>query len=179
MAYPGLSTAVKTHLWKTIGSPTLMYGMESIPLPQHIMNDLRTCEGNIVKRVMGLGKRSKSTEFFTALHISRAENIIQKNTVSLYNRIFQVSAPLLQLQAVLMASYIKHKKIYEGTIIDRLIKLNVDPCYAAFNKSIDKHCVVEAKDGVVDSLKYILYRETYAKPWSSEHILTVLLTKAV
>ena len=33
-------------------------------------------------------------------------------------------------------------------------------------------------DGVVDSLRYLISRENFIKPYSNEHILGVLLTKA-
>ena len=33
-------------------------------------------------------------------------------------------------------------------------------------------------DGVVDSLRYLISQENFIKPYSNEHILGVLLTKA-
>ena len=33
-------------------------------------------------------------------------------------------------------------------------------------------------DGIVDSLKHLLHHENYQQPWSLEHLLANLLTKA-
>ena len=33
-------------------------------------------------------------------------------------------------------------------------------------------------DGVTDTLRYLIHHEDYNKPWSEQHILATLLTKA-
>ena len=37
MTYPGLSTEVKTHLWKTIGLPSLLYGLKCVYMYQTLL----------------------------------------------------------------------------------------------------------------------------------------------
>ena len=177
MSYPGLHADVKSYLWKTIGSPTLVYGMDSISLPASCNADIKTCEGNIIKRVMGINKRSHHSSMFAALKVKPSCDIIRENTIGLYFRVFQVDTPLLHLQAALMSEYILQNKTINGTLIDRIVKYGQDPCLVAFNKQLRNHNYTE-DDGIVDSLRYLLFHENYIKPWSEEHILATLLTKA-
>ena len=58
LSYPGLDSDVKAFLWKSIGSPLLTYGMESVALSNNDLKALKTCQGNTIKRINGLNKRS-------------------------------------------------------------------------------------------------------------------------
>ena len=52
--YPGFSTEVKVHLWKTVGLPTLLYGMENLELRAKDLRELEKLQSSIVKRTTGL-----------------------------------------------------------------------------------------------------------------------------
>jgi hypothetical protein len=177
MSYPGLSTNVKTYLWKSMGSPVLLYGMEAISLTNMCIKSLETCEGTIVKKLMGLNKRSHHSALFNALGIKQSNKIISERSAGLFYRIFQVDTPLLTLQSILLAKYLNNNLVVKGTLIDRLVRSGLDPTIIAFEKPKDK-TKPETEDGLVDSLKFLLFHENYAKPWSCEHLLTSLLTKA-
>ena len=58
MSYPGLNSDVKAFLWNTIGYHILAYGMESINLSESDIKNLKTMQGNTIKRVMDINKRS-------------------------------------------------------------------------------------------------------------------------
>ncbi len=63
-----------------------------------------------------------------------------------------------------------------GTITDRIVKMGLCPVKCAFNKHL---CNKDNCDnGVIDSLRQLLHCDNFLKPWSSEYILTRLLTKA-
>ena len=56
-----------------------------------------------------------------------------------------------------------------------------DPLQIIFDKQVStgpERNLSEHDDGMIDSLKYLLNHEDYNKPWSEEHILATLLTKA-
>ena len=36
----------------------------------------------------------------------------------------------------------------------------------------------DSENGIVDSLRYLIHSENYVKPWSVEHLMVRLLTKA-
>jgi len=65
----------------------------------------------------------------------------------------------------------------KGTIIDRIVNVGLCPIKCAFDNTFSLQ-LNKQPDGVVDSLKQLLYHDNFIKPWSDQHILTVLLTKA-
>ena len=83
MSYPGLHTSVKSYMWKVIGSPTLVYGMETIFFPNHVLK-MRSTESTIIKNVMGIRKRSHQTQLLRALDITSVDSIITKNAANLF-----------------------------------------------------------------------------------------------
>ena len=137
---------------------------------------MRTTEGKLIKNVMGLSKRSHHTHLLKALEVTPVKNKIVKNAASLFYRLFQVDTPLLHLQSILLSNYICMKPVIEGTLIEKLHSAGYQICESLFNKQSYSEPIVT--DGVVDSLKSLIYHENYIKPWSNEHFLTVLLTQA-
>ena len=127
---------------------------------------------------MGFGKRSHHSSLLKALHIKPVDKIITENRLSLYNRLFKASTPVLQLQCILLTKYVLNKKLYYGTLIEKLINDGFNPMDVAFNKMTLPPVPGDNEDGVVDSLKYLVTHENFMKPWSNEHIIACLLTKA-
>ena len=167
-------------MWKSIGSPLLSYGMESLSLSSTDLKVLKTTQGNIIKRVMGINKKSHHSKLFKALKVPSIEQVIQNNCLRLYSNIFKVDPPARELQSILLARYIINGSITKGTLLERVLKFGGNPIDTIFNKYSLKRGDREPTDddGVTDSLRYLLYHEDYNKPWSHEHILATLLTKA-
>ena len=65
-------------------------------------------------------------------------------------------------------------------MIDRIILAGKDPVSIMVNRPKCMYSSVndEIDDGVVDSMRYLLTHDNYNKPWSNEHLLVTLLTKA-
>ena len=53
-SYPGVSSDVKAHLWKSVCQSTLGYGCESINMNKSNITNLETCQGNIIKQNLGI-----------------------------------------------------------------------------------------------------------------------------
>ena len=64
----------------------------------------------------------------------------------------------------------------EGTLLERVSKAGHNTIDLITNRP--KNSRKHTKDGLVDSLRHLLHHENYQKPWSQEHILATLLTKA-
>ena len=129
-------------------------------------------EGNIIKHVMGFGKRSHhNSSLLKALHIKPVDKIITENRLSLYNRLFKASTPVLQLQCILLTKYVLNKKLYYGTLIEKLVNDGFNPMDVAFNKMTLPPVPGDNEDDLVT-------HENFMKPWSNEHIIACLLTKA-
>ena len=65
--------------------------------------------------------------------------------------------------------------MYPGTLIERVLSHGLSPINCIFNKL---SLVNSQNCGVVDSLKVLLSREQFLKPYSEEHVLVGLLTRA-
>ena len=83
LSYPGLNSDVKAFLWKSIGCPLISYGMESIAISNSDIKILKTTQGNIIKRVMGLNKRSHHSKLLKALNIPSVDDVIKKLSMSI------------------------------------------------------------------------------------------------
>ena len=91
--------------------------------------------------------------------------------------IFQCETLAKVFQSLLLASYIITGKAESGTILDRVIKAGYNPLNIILSKPKFKRNTTE-EDGLVESLRQLLHHENYQKPWSLEHLLANLLTKA-
>ena len=183
MAYPGLCTEVKTYLWKTIGVPCLSYGLDTICLTQSQLKRLDAFQGTILKQVLGFNKRSHHSSILRALGVPTMTDNIQRSTVSLLRRVALANSPYRYFVCHLLAKYWASgvDGLVPGTIVTRIHNYGISPI-AAF---LGRHDLTSGKpltsthpDGIVDSLKYLLFHENFQKPWGYEHTLATLLTKA-
>ena len=138
-----------------------------------MIKQLENTQRAIMKRVCGIPKRSHHSQLLNALDITRVDNLIKKSSSLLYNRIFQTDTPLRDLCTYYLSMFILSGNTIKGTIIDRIVNVGVCPIKCAYDTKSHSQPA-----GVVESLKQLLYHDTYIKPWSDQHILTVLLTKA-
>ena len=120
--YPGLSTEVKVHLWKTVGLPSLLYGMENLELRAKDLRELEKFQSSIVKRTTGLPLRCHHTHLLNAVNVQKPNFYIQNSLLSLWNRIFLVDWPARGLSEKLLSTYLSKKLIIPGTIIHRMKK---------------------------------------------------------
>ena len=177
MTYPGLSTEVKSHLWNTMGLPTLMYGCSSLNMSKCNLKDLNSCQSNNIKRCLGLGRRVHHSELLEAAGVKPVEDIYYNGAISLYYRLYKVDSPTSVLNTTLLSKYICEDSVVEGTLIAKLVSQGVSPVSAMIKKpKIPSHCV--SNSGIVESLRFLLHTENFVKPWSIDHILVSLLTKA-
>ena len=97
MSYPGLNSEAKAHLWRTICCPTLVYGMDTIPMSTYSQKRLDTTQGCTLKHVLGIPKRNHHSQLLEALDIHKVKTIIENRTVALYNRIFKLPSSPTQI----------------------------------------------------------------------------------
>ena len=182
MTYPGLNTEVKRYLWNSVGAPTLLYGTECIPLSASDMHSLKSTQSNIIKNVLGLSKRNHHSKLLLALNIPKIDDVISKNTLGFYNRIFNVDSPLLCMQKNLLEHYIISGCSYKNTVIDKVISMGFSPMAIAidpvFKCKIKLSYNFNEDAGLIDSLKYLLYQDNYIKRDSDEFTLVNLMTKS-
>jgi hypothetical protein len=178
MSYPGLASEVKAHLWKTIGVPSLVYGMDSIGISTKGLQAIESLQGSLMKQMLGLPKRSHHQKLLSALHISPVEPIINQRTLSLFHRIFNTNSPARSINALFLAKFIAHNELPAGSLIYRVHKLGHSLVKVALSDIKLNNFTTNSGDGIVDSLRVLLYHDNFCKPWSGEHLLAELLTKA-
>ena len=181
MSYPGLNSDVKAFLWNTIGCPILAYGMESIDLSESDIKQLKTLQGNTIKRVMGISKHSHHSNILKALGVPTIDDVIKNNAMRLYSNIFKANTPARDLQSTLLSHFILNGTIIKGTLLDRIVGAGADPLDLITAKSPSTSPVCDTtgeEDGLVESLRFLLLHDDYSKPRSEEHILATMLTKA-
>jgi hypothetical protein len=175
MGYPGLHTDVKVHLWKTTCLPALVYGCEAQDISTSDLKSLNSAQGSLLKNILGIGKRSHHSKLLQALSVKKVDDVINERILSFYYRIFQVNSPLMKLCSYLMSEYVVSGVLYKGTIVENIVRMGHSPIISAF-KNVKPTYSGDA-DGVVESLRYLLYHENYIQQGSNEHILTRLLTR--
>ncbi len=177
MSYPGLSSDVKAHLWRTTCSPVLTYGMECLALNRTSIKRMESLQGSLVKRCLGIPKRNHHSDILCAMNIPTVETTVVQKRSALFHRACKVDSQMRDLNMTLLSRYILRGTTYPGTMINNLVSIGISPLDAAFYKHINSSHLPTC-DGIVDSLKHLIMHEHFIKPWSESHVLTVMLTKS-
>jgi hypothetical protein len=155
--------------------PTLVYGCDALNIEKKDLDRVNSAQGSAIKGVLGIGKRSHHSNLLHALSLPSTKDVIAKNTLSFFNRIFKVSSPLRDLCTFFMSTYMSEGVVYQGTMVSKIIALGYSPVDVAFN--LRKPMCHKPQDGVIESLEYLVYHENFIKPWGEEHVLVTLLTR--
>ena len=175
MSNPRVSPEVKSHLWRSICSPTLSYGLECIDLTSKDSKRLESLQGTLIKGCVGIGKRSHSSSLLSAMRVPSVGEIRKQKTVTLLHDICRVPGPANDLCMELLKQYIVTAKSVPGTLINRVLKYDESPVHALLNKI--KVVKTFKEDGIIDSIKYMLCHINFIKPYSIEQDIIRLLTR--
>ena len=58
-----------------------------------------------------------------ALNIEKVQNIVDRNVLNLYHRIFKIESPARSIMQFLLARYITYGTTVPGTLIDRVVSI--------------------------------------------------------
>ncbi|KAK2173955.1 hypothetical protein NP493_841g00000 [Ridgeia piscesae] len=172
--YPGPTPDVQAYLYKCICQPTLKFGLECISSNAIQMRRLESVQDRLIKQSLGLSKLSHNTALLKALNIEKIEDIVNRNVLSLYNRIFKVESPARRLMQYLLSRFIFDGKTVPGTLLDRVVSMGESPTKRAFNSQHVPKTSVTNNDGLVDSSIHLLFTDNFTKPYSQEHLLVPL-----
>ena len=178
MLYPGATPDVQAHLYKCICQPTLTYGLECMGSTAIQMRRLESAQGKLIKQSIGLSKLSHNTALLKALTIENIDDIVNRNVLSLYNRIFKVESPARRLMQHLLSRFICYGETVPGTLLDRVVSMGESPSKRAF---IYQHVPESSatNDGLVDLIRHLLFTDNFTRPYSHKHLLVHLLTTAL
>ncbi len=175
--YPGASVNVQSYLYKHICQPSLTYGLECINISDKDLQNLNTVQGKLIKQSLGLSKHSHNTQLLEAMSIKSVTDIVVRNTVGLYHRIFKVASPTRTMNFYLMSLYLLNGTLVPGSLLERIVRYGYSPIELMFTQP-NRKCF-SGQDGHVDSLRALLLSENFIKPYSEEHLLVHLLTTAL
>ena len=74
-----------------------------------------------------LNSASFITALLKALNIENIEDIVNRNVLSLYNRILKVESPARRLMQHLLSRFICYGKTVPGTLLDRVVSMGESP----------------------------------------------------
>ena len=152
MSYPGLNTKIKVHLYKTICLPTLLYGVDCLSVSVSNVAKIQSAQGNIMKYVCALG-------------ITGANTLLNEYNRSSFTRIFQNYSPTWNLCVYFIATFVTQNILIPGTLVNRMVDMGISPGSLIFPGGTNSSQPSSTADGLVDSLRSMLYNDKYIKPY--------------
>ena len=71
----------------------------------------------------------------------------------------------------MLCDYINSRQLIPGTLIHRVVEAGFSPIKFLSNKQqFAAHRANNIYDGIVDSLRHLIYHKNFVKPYSEEHI---------
>ena len=158
----------------------LTYGMECMSYSKDQFRRMESTQGRLIKQCLGLSKSSHNTAMLKALNIDKVQNIVNRNVLNLYHRIFKIESPARSIMQFLLARYITYGTTVPGTLIDRAVSIGESPLKCVFRKSGHKISILkDGIDGHADSIRLLLNSRNYVNRNSEEHFMVRLLTTAM
>lgn len=81
-----LKVKIKTHLYKAFVRPVLTYGLENYVLNKKQIRKLQTTEGTIIKRMLNLNYKSRTTSLLSAIGLEKIELNLKKRKLGFFKR---------------------------------------------------------------------------------------------
>ena len=79
----------------------------------------------------------------------------------------------------LLSRFICYGETVPGTRLDMVVSMGESPSKRAYNSQHVPETSVIHYDGIVDSIRHLLFTDNFTKPYSHEHLLVHLLTTAL
>ena len=97
-----------------------------------------------------MGKHSHHSNLLTALKIRHVNDTINRQTLALYSRIFQVGSPCGDLALKISYKHMVGMKVTKGTIVDKVCAMGYSPLLVVFKSVVECKAGVDEKNGFVD-----------------------------
>ena len=84
-----LSPKLKAHLIKTYVRAITYYGLENLTITKTDIKKLQTLEGNMIKKMLGISKRTHTTQLLYALGVEPVEIKLKNNKINFAKRLLE------------------------------------------------------------------------------------------
>ncbi len=174
MCETSLSARVKSYLWKSVCSPSLLYGVECLPLTEKDRQQLGSAISSMIKQSLMLSKYSHHSHLLQAMNIEPVSHSINTRITKLFAKSLSVSSPYRSLCTYLLSKYIYTGTIVKGTLLELVILSGASPmdllcqnedasCFSACQR------YEKGSNGIVDTMQTLLFHDNFIKPRSAEY----------
>ena len=172
-----LSPALKAHIWKSVGAPSLLYSMSTGPVSNSELSRLESFQGQVIKSALYLNKRAHHSNLLRALQIDTIESVLNKQRVNLLQRVFKATVSSYSvLCSELISRYATEGIIPHKTLVGHIMELGLSPVHVICSNHKLKLPSYTLENGITDSLKLVL--EQHVKPGNEPHSLLYNLTRS-
>jgi hypothetical protein len=176
LSYPGCNSGVKAYLWNSNCQPVLLYGLDAIHVSSRNLKELEKMQSILLKRSLGLDKRSRTTGILQAMRVRKIEERLKHGSASLIKRICNVPNITRKLCIHFLSLYMLNKTMIPGTLVSKLLSFDLSPISCVFDVFTRSPFISDC--GLTDSLRRLIMHENFIKPYSEEHFLATLLTRS-
>ena len=141
-----------------------------IPLPDEALKTLDSHQASLVKQSLGLPKRSHHSKLLRALNITPVSEVVRGMKAAHFNRLMKTHSPARELSTYLMSKFVCTGRVYERTLVGQLIQMGISPIDTVFRYRKMRRAT-PARDGVVDSLRTLVFHYDFNAAGSTQHKL--------
>ena len=172
-----LCPAVKAHIWKTVGAPSLLYSMCTGPLSNSELRRIESFQGQMIKSALYLNKRAHHSDLLKAMNVNKIEEVLNQQRISLLQRVFKASVSSYSILCTeLMSQYAIGGVIPNNTLVGNIICQGLSPIAIAFSNKKHVLKTPASENGVVDSIQLTLTQ--HVKPGNEAHTMLYNLTRS-
>lgn len=153
------------HIWNVAVRPVLLYGAQCIYNTKASTKAMDKIQAKLIKAALGLKPWCKSTELLAAINIKKTSKSIDIAQLDLLKSALYGSSRCSEFYSRLLNDHFAGKKMDKYNLVTRCLDVcsrnNISVINYLYNDSYARRCQkhiigVPAKDGVVDSVKYLL-----------------------
>ena len=161
---PTLKSKIKSQLYKTLCRPILTYGIEALKVNDILKRKLKTTEGFLIKKMLGLGKKSRTKRLMSALDMETTQSLLLKRKLSFVGRLEKNEFTKNLVNNIILESRSLRKPLSKKSMILEIINiLEIDTNIESLSKKAHERikeentaAKLEKKDGLVESIKYCI-----------------------
>jgi hypothetical protein len=123
----GLNVKTAMHVWSATCKPILTYTCESLCLKTKDLNEIDKLQGKLIKCIVGIGKRYRTTPLLNALNISNISNVIEFSTLQLMNNIMKHQSAARTFYLLMSKMNCKCPNLLHTRVMSLCGKYKIDP----------------------------------------------------
>ena len=161
----GLSLETAMNVFSATSKSTLLYACESLQLNKSNMSELDKTQGNLMKAIVGIGKRYHTSPLLQALECPAISSTIELNSVRLFSNIMKHSSAARNFYTLMFKKKCKCVKLLNNraSLICKNYNLNMYKTLSdkGYLNKVKSAILKRVKsDGVVDRIKALLRNRT-------------------